>query len=349
MRQNFITIFLVLPLPTPSAWQEGSLKSFMDRPGNRELLEEHQVNELKLKMKVDRRYKALELRESVLDCDDYTKRLIAPYLDYPVLRNVLASFNNDKDRSFREWVENPQVMSMLQRSKEMLDAGHITEEELETNLTAVLAQKNNPASENFKLASYQAVKLNTMQLVPALNEHLSLRRAGNEYYQEREFEQAMLLYRKALAVVEFVQGRSPHDQEEIDKNRVTVLLNIAAVELECKNYGHAVEVCAKALELEPENSKGLLRRAKANIRRHEYEDAKKDLALLKKVDPYNFDADKEERFMHKLMREQEEKQKKQFAAVLKSTQPRLAGTQPAVCEATLAAPGAQPAVQSATG
>eukprot|EP00899_Mesostigma_viride_P004333 jgi/Mesvir1/13900/Mv16025-RA.1 len=302
---------------------EGSLKSFMDRPGNRELLEEHQVNELKLKMKVDRRYKALELRESVLDCDDYTKRLIAPYLDYPVLRNVLASFNNDKDRSFREWVENPQVMSMLQRSKEMLDAGHITEEELETNLTAVLAQKNNPASENFKLASYQAVKLNTMQLVPALNEHLSLRRAGNEYYQEREFEQAMLLYRKALAVVEFVQGRSPHDQEEIDKNRVTVLLNIAAVELECKNYGHAVEVCAK--------------------------DAKKDLALLKKVDPYNFDADKEERFMHKLMREQEEKQKKQFAAVLKSTQPRLAGTQPAVCEATLAAPGAQPAVQSATG
>lgn len=57
------------------------------------------------------------------------------------------------------------------------------------------------------------------------------RRAGNTAYQQRQYNTALHHFKRALAVVQFVVGQSPHDQMEVDNNKATVLLNIAAVHM----------------------------------------------------------------------------------------------------------------------
>jgi Tfp pilus assembly protein PilF len=55
------------------------------------------------------------------------------------------------------------------------------------------------------------------------------------------------------------------------RNKVAVLSNIAAVHMSKGEYGNTVRLCTEALEIDSDNTRVLLRRAKANILRHEYE------------------------------------------------------------------------------
>lgn len=100
---------------------------------------------------------------------------------------------------------------------------------------------------------------------------LTERRSGNEHYQHQRFEKALRHYERALSIVELVQGLSSADQVEIDSNRQTVLLNMAAVHLATERHGQAVEYCNRVLATDPTNVKALMRRAKALALRHEYQ------------------------------------------------------------------------------
>ena len=92
-------------------------------------------------------------------------------------------------------------------------------------------------------------------------------------------------YQRARGIVDLVRGLSRADQAEVDINRVAVLCNIAAVHLATKEFGAAIEVCSKALELDPGCIKALARRCKAKIGRHEYAAAQEDIAELKNMGP----------------------------------------------------------------
>lgn len=168
----------------------------------------------------------------------------------------------------------------------------------------------NEASAEVEAHTAQHVRLPTEQLVAALNEHvrskyylpdplarlrmypssavltgvalkrlwvalpqlqLTERRKGNEHYRARRFPEALHHYDRARSIVEYVKGSSTGDQHELDANRVAVYLNIAAVCIASQDASGAVHWCSQALELEPRNVKGLLRRSKANLQRHEYE------------------------------------------------------------------------------
>jgi len=100
---------------------------------------------------------------------------------------------------------------------------------------------------------------------------LTERRKGNEHYQARRFADALHHYDRARSIVEYVQGMSASDQDELNRNRVAVYLNIAALCMATQDYCRAVHWCGEALQLEPLNFRGLLRRAKANLLSHEYE------------------------------------------------------------------------------
>lgn len=100
---------------------------------------------------------------------------------------------------------------------------------------------------------------------------LTERRKGNEHYRAGRFAHALHHYDRARSIVEYAKGTSAGDQQELDANRVAVYLNIAAVCIATQEHSVAVHWCSQALVLEPHNVKGLLRRAKANLRRHEYE------------------------------------------------------------------------------
>ena len=60
------------------------------------------------------------------------------------------------------------------------------------------------------------------------------------------------------------------DQKEIDTNKVSVLLNIAAVLMERGEYAAACKHCTEALVLDPKNVRGLVRRAQCLIARHQH-------------------------------------------------------------------------------
>ena len=157
------------------------------------------------------------------------------------------------------------------------------EEQLEVTelLLQQLQDPANPHHAEFELKTRQKVRVPTEQLVSALNEHLEVRRKGNDLYQAKRFAEALQQYRRALSVVELVVGLSGEDQKEVDTNRIAVQLNIAAVHIARQDFGQAVEACDKALALKPDNVKALLRRAKALLGRHEYARALEDLEAVK--------------------------------------------------------------------
>ena len=70
--------------------------------------------------------------------------------------------------------------------------------------------------------------------------------------------------------MDFIQGMGAEDQKEIDTNKVSVLLNIAAVLMERGEHAAACKHCTEALALDPKNVRGLVRRAQCLIARHQH-------------------------------------------------------------------------------
>lgn len=104
---------------------------------------------------------------------------------------------------------------------------------------------------------------------------LTERRRGNECFNRGDLDQAMWHYKRAKSIVDLLQSISGithrSEQEEIDENKATVNLNIAAVHLRSRHYSIAAESCSTALSIQPQNVKGLIRRAKCFCFMHEYE------------------------------------------------------------------------------
>lgn len=99
---------------------------------------------------------------------------------------------------------------------------------------------------------------------------LTERRRGNEYYRRGQIDQALHHYERAKGIVDIIKGMGTSDQKEIDTNKVSVLLNIAAVLMERGEYAAACKHCSEALVLDPKNVRGLVRRAQCLIARHQH-------------------------------------------------------------------------------
>ncbi len=100
---------------------------------------------------------------------------------------------------------------------------------------------------------------------------LGQRRKGNELFRKGDLKGALPYYEQAESIVNSISGTSQADQDEVDKNRATVLLNIAAVHMGLKQYTTAADCCSRAISIQPENIKGLIRRAKCRCFMHEYQ------------------------------------------------------------------------------
>ncbi|KAK3280441.1 hypothetical protein CYMTET_11721 [Cymbomonas tetramitiformis] len=272
---------------------ESSFKEFIERPENRPHMEKHQQSEMRKAERLNRKKKAADFKEKVLESDYDAQKNIAPFLDNNVLRKIVQTFTNDPRNDFSKWANNPLVIRMLTQAKELLDEGRMSEEEAEHIILAQLKDPNNPAYHDFKLKTKQQVRLSTEQLVGALNEQIEERQKGNAQYKQHKFKRALSHYKRALAIVNFVVGMSSEDQKEVEVNKVACLLNIAAVHIALKDYGAAISSSTEALELDPKSIKALLRRAKAYGGRREYEAAQADLEKVKDLEPWNMEAEEE--------------------------------------------------------
>jgi len=291
---------------------EQSFKEFSQRPENKVLLEKHQKKEFKKAARLSRKAKYAEFQDKVLCADYDAQKNIAPFLENRVLRRVINTFCNDPNNDFSKWANNKEVLKLLHTAKKMMDEGRMTEDEAENLMFRIVSSPDREWHHEWKLKTKQTIRLPTDQLLGALNEHLEERRKGNELYRQRKFGEALKQYERALGIVELVVGMSGYDQKEIDKNRISCYLNIAAVNIAQKNVGACIAFCNKAIDLDGTNVKALLRRAKAHTMRHEYQSAMGDLESVKDIEPWNEEAEHELQRLKQVMQKGREEQKRLY-------------------------------------
>jgi len=113
-----------------------------------------------------------------------------------------------------------------------------------------------------------------------------LKGVGNEYFKNKDFASAAAKYKKAL---KYIGEERPDQSEEVKKEfdtlRLACHLNKAASHLQLKQNSDAVEECNLALDIAPNDAKGLFRRGQALVGLKEYAEAIKSLNAAAKVAP----------------------------------------------------------------
>ncbi|GAB4816733.1 hypothetical protein N2152v2_003779 [Parachlorella kessleri] len=332
---------------------EASLKEFLARPENKGVLEKHQRKEFKQALQLQEKQRALQFREKVLESEYDAQKAVAPFLGNRVLRRIVQSLANDPRGDFSKWALNPAVLQLLREAKKRMEDGLISEEEMEQVLVRQLQDPANPAHEEFARKTHQVVRLPTDQLVGALNEHLTERRQGNDFYRQGNFRKALYHYKRAAGVTEFVMALSRADQEEVDVNKLAAYLNIAAAYMglqarkaprwcDCRQgerglwaqldleYGSAISFCSKALAVDPRSAKALLRRLKARIAWHDYEGAGADLQALRELDPWSPELAAQAQALQRARQEDKRKEQAVFANMFDRAAAKSATAAPAL-------------------
>ncbi|KAG1678040.1 hypothetical protein FOA52_000836 [Chlamydomonas sp. UWO 241] len=279
---------------------ESNFAEWCKRSENKRQVEEAQATEVKSAIKLREAQAAAAFHQKLQLCSQQAQTSFAPYLRYPVLRRVIQTFGNDSlddavqgeqsrgsggsaASALEAWASNPRVLQLLGHAKQQLDSGALSERQLEHHLLAQLKASGNADRAQFEAAASRSVVLPAAMLVSALNEHLEERRAGSAASKDGRHQDALTSFGRALAIVEFVRGGTPADQEEVDRNRLASLLALASTHDALKDYGAAAARASQALELQPRSVAARLRRARALALRGEYEAAEADIAAAEEV------------------------------------------------------------------
>ena len=135
---------------------------------------------------------------------------------------------------------------------------------------------------------------------------------GNDLYKAKRFKRAVAKYEAGLA---FVEG----DEEALKEARLPLLTNLAAVQLELKEYYNAETNCTKALEIKPKHVRAIARRAKAKRLRGDFPGAADDARLLLEIEPENSSAKTELAAISKAKADQKKKDRATFAGMFEKS------------------------------
>jgi tetratricopeptide (TPR) repeat protein len=122
-----------------------------------------------------------------------------------------------------------------------------------------------------------------------LQEAILRKDSGNRAHEAKLFTLAITKYTKAQFFLEQYGTDFESDEQRAtyDQLKATLALNLAASNLKLEQYEKVKLHCTNALELEPNNVKGLYRRASAHVALKDFESAKKDLSALLALEPEN--------------------------------------------------------------
>jgi tetratricopeptide (TPR) repeat protein len=266
---------------------EESFKAFCAQPENAKIMAEHQFRELRKTDRVGHRVESMQFREAVLGADEEAQRNIAPFLRTRVLKNIISSFKNDAHGDFGKWARNPLVLEMLRDTQRAIDEGRANEEEIERTMVNYLRDPNNLGHAEFTKATTREARLESKDLVGALNEQCQLRYKGNDFYNAKEFDKARECYVRALSIMKLVKGTNPMDHAEVVKNKLACLMNLGSACMGLKLYGEAITYLNEAEEENPDDLRLLLRRGRAYAQRGDFDDAKRDFTRVLQLDPFD--------------------------------------------------------------
>jgi tetratricopeptide (TPR) repeat protein len=147
-----------------------------------------------------------------------------------------------------------------------------------------------------------------------LDEAIRAKTEGNSLFAQGQYEEAVAAYQKGLLACPM--GEDPEDSA-VREIRSVLFSNRAACFSYKQMYQEAVEESTKALELNPNYVKALLRRSQAREKLELYEDAIVDVKKVLELDPGNTQARVSLRTLTPLAEEKREKMKEEMLAKLK--------------------------------
>lgn len=111
---------------------------------------------------------------------------------------------------------------------------------------------------------------------------------GVHWFESKNLELALKRFNRALRYVITLNAQlEDEDQKAIKTLRRNCFLNIAACQLLVKSYNYVVYNCTQALEIDPNNMKGLYRRGQAYFALSQYEQARNEFLQALQLEPHN--------------------------------------------------------------
>jgi len=146
-----------------------------------------------------------------------------------------------------------------------------------------------------------------------------VRAIGNEYFKNRDYTNAVRKYEKALRYIgEETPQMTDEEKAKCDESRLPCRLNKAACLLQLKKFSQAIEECNEALEIAPNDTKALFRKAQGEAAIKEFDLAKASLSKAIQLEPDNQTLRLELNKVIKQHKEYKEKQAKAFQGLFSS-------------------------------
>lgn len=123
------------------------------------------------------------------------------------------------------------------------------------------------------------------QIIPLEERHRisdRIREVGNLLYKAEYYQNALLKYGKSLR---YLMADSASELQVIERARIPVLLNRAAVNLRVKSYSEVVRDCDEVLRIDPSNLKAAIRKMKAHLAENDFRNLVDDARLVKNLGP----------------------------------------------------------------
>ncbi|CAG9833790.1 unnamed protein product [Diabrotica balteata] len=150
-----------------------------------------------------------------------------------------------------------------------------------TDLEFIIEITNIEQPESYEKETWQMEEGEKIELIPKLKEQ------GNEEYKNKNYKKASELYAKAIGILEqLMLKEKPHDIEwnEMDKQKVPILLNYAQCKLQEGDFYAVIEHCTNVLKSDKDNVKAYFRRAKGHVGAWNVEAAKNDFDKVIELD-----------------------------------------------------------------
>ncbi|XP_021765410.1 70 kDa peptidyl-prolyl isomerase-like [Chenopodium quinoa] len=126
-----------------------------------------------------------------------------------------------------------------------------------------------------------------------LNQAKFLKEEGNVHFKKGEVVLAGAKYNRGLKLLCFVLPRDEDDCVFLRNLVISLELNLAACALKVRDYEQSKELCSLVIMLDDNNTRALYRRALAEIRLYQLEEAFEDLGKAVKAEPNNQDIRRE--------------------------------------------------------
>ena len=116
-----------------------------------------------------------------------------------------------------------------------------------------------------------------------------LKAKGTESFKADKISAAALNFSCSLRLIISMGEQELGDELNRERCHLRCIcyLNLAACQLNQKQYKHVIENCTKALTIDPENVKGMFRRGQAYLCVSDYESAREDFTLALSLEPNN--------------------------------------------------------------